>query len=243
MDLFAPSSVGVTLLTLPIAAGVGWAYGFVGHVGYSKQVMGTDAARTRAGLIGLAVALGLLIFFRHGINSQLRDGLTVWFQDTLHNSNPILILFLGLPLALLVMAAGLTIMVGGFGGAVYGIGWTLYYLPGFLMGLPIVFNWFFVKHPAEPIVSSALESGSALQTQHLRESLTPRPSDLRLVEPAYHYEHQAERARALAAKLDEDARIAEAATRRERARAALEEAEQELADVQRRGQRGGHERR
>jgi hypothetical protein len=241
MDLLAPSSVDGTILLVPIAAALGSLYGFVGRVGYSKEVSAPDPKRSRAASIGCVVAIFLVIFFRHIVNGQAADGLQRWFQQTLHQLDSILGLLLAFPLTIGVILAGLVIMIGGFLGGAVAIGALLYYLPGFVMGLPIVFNWFFVKHAAEPIVSSALEKGRELETSNLREALTPRPSDLALSKPVYHYEHQAEKARALAAKLNHDAHVAEAAMRRERARAALKEAEQELRDVERRGTRGHHE--
>jgi hypothetical protein len=193
-------------------------------------------------MIGLTVAIAVVIFFRHIINGQLKDGLLWWFNDTLNNGNPFLMLLLALPLALIVMVAGLVIIIGGLAGGIAAIGGLLYYLPGFFMGLPIVFNSFLVNHAAEPIVSTALKEGQELETRNLREALTPRPTDLKLNKPVYHYEHQAEKARALATKLNEDAHVAEAAMRRERALAALKEAEHELQEVERRTKRGRYER-
>jgi hypothetical protein len=239
--LLAPSSVGGTILFVPIAAVLGSLYGFIGHVGYSKEVAAPDPRRSRAALISCVAAIFLSIFFRHILNGQMADGLQWWFKDTLNTINPWLVLILGPPLTLAVIAAFLIMTIGGFLAAPIAIACVLYYFPGFFMGLPIVFNWFFVKHAAEPIVSPALEKGRELETSNLREALTPRPSDLGLNKPVYHYEHQAEKARALAAKLNHDAHVAEAAMRRERARAALKQAEQELRDVERRGTRGHHE--
>jgi hypothetical protein len=60
-----------------------------------------------------------------------------------------------LPVALIALLAGTTVLcallagtIGGFVGAAKGIGRLLYYLPGFFMGLPIVWHWLFVKRPA-----------------------------------------------------------------------------------------------
>ena len=55
--------------------------------------------------------------------------------------------------------------------------------------------------------------------------------------PTYRSENAAERSRVLQEKLDADAEIAKATLRRERARAALADAEQEVEEVQRRSER------
>lgn len=91
-----------------------------------------------------------------------------------------------------------------------------------------------VKHPAEPIVSPALREGRELDTAALHDALMPRQSDLTLSKPLYHYEHQTEKARALTAKLNADAELAQAAMRRERAREALHDAERDFEEAQRR---------
>jgi hypothetical protein len=52
-SLFTPSSIEGTLILLPIAAAFGWAYGFVGHVGYAKQVAYTDPERSLAATTGV----------------------------------------------------------------------------------------------------------------------------------------------------------------------------------------------
>jgi hypothetical protein len=62
--------------------------------------------------------------------------------------------------------------------------------------------------------------------------LTPTLSELALNRPLYHYENQAKKARALKEKLDEDASLAQAAIRRERAR----DAERALPSAKRRKQ-------
>jgi hypothetical protein len=92
----------------------------------------------------------------------------------------------------------------------------------------------FVQHPAEPIVEAALRKGRKLDTSALRDALTPALEDLDLDRPAYHYQHQTRKARALTEKLREDARLAEAAVRRERARAALQDAERNAPRSKRR---------
>jgi hypothetical protein len=86
----------------------------------------------------------------------------------------------------------------------------------------------FVKHPAEPIVEPVLQEGKELNVVALREVLTPKAADLDLTRPLYHYENQAKKAQALTKKLNENARLAEAALRVERKRAELREAQEDL---------------
>jgi hypothetical protein len=57
------------------------------------------------------------------------------------------------------------------------------------------------------------------------------------VKSTFHYRQQAEKARVLKEKLDADADIAEATIRRERARAALEDAERDIQEVKKRGRK------
>jgi hypothetical protein len=171
-SLFTLSSIEGTLILLPIAAAFGWASGFVGHVGYAKQVAYTDPDRSGAATTGVLVGIGP-VFYRHIINGQLLDALQQWFEQTLNDANPWVMLFFGIPLTLLVIAAGLAGTIGGFVGAAKGIGRLLYYLPGFFMGLPIVSRWLFAKHPAEPVVAPALRRGSAIDVDKLADALTP----------------------------------------------------------------------
>ena len=86
---------------------------------------------------------------------------------------------------------------------------------------PFIQGWdyLFVKHPAEPVIEQALSTGAAVDHQALSSALTPNPAEFDDPLPVWHYKHQAEKARALIAKLEEDARLAEAAIERERARA------------------------
>jgi hypothetical protein len=232
-SLFTPSSIEGTLILLPIAAAFGWAYGFVGHVGYAKQVAYTDPERSLAATTGVLVGIGLVIFYRHIINGQLLDALQQWFEQTLNDATPWAMLFFGIPLTLLVIAAGLAGTIGGFVGAAKGIGRLLYYLPGFFMGLPVVSHWLFVKHPAEPVVAPALRRGSAIDVDKLANALTPNIIKIAKPPPTYQSENQAGRARALKQKLRADAEVAEAIERRERARAALIRAEREVEQAKR----------
>lgn len=86
-----------------------------------------------------------------------------------------------------------------------------------------VADYLLVQHPAEPIVNSALRRGKELDTIALQDALTPTISELALGKPLYHYKNQTKKARALKEKLDEDASLAQAAIRRERARDAERE--------------------
>jgi len=80
----------------------------------------------------------------------------------------------------------------------------------------------FLRHPAEPVVALALwadqpvdaDALHAAMTHDLEESLHPDRS-------IYYYRRQTDKAHALKALLDADARLAEAAIRRERARRQL----------------------
>jgi Pyruvate/2-oxoacid:ferredoxin oxidoreductase delta subunit len=85
---------------------------------------------------------------------------------------------------------------------------------------PFIQGWdyLFVKHPAEPVIEQALSSGEAIDHEALASALTPDPAEFDDPKPAWHNKHQAERARALKAKLEEDGRLADAAIERERAR-------------------------
>lgn len=85
------------------------------------------------------------------------------------------------------------------------------------------FDYSFVEHPAEPTVNEAVRRGKRLDTRTLQHALTPSESALDLDKPLYHYQNQTKKARALKRKLDQDAEVAQAAIRRERTRAELEE--------------------
>jgi hypothetical protein len=108
--------------------------------------------------------------------------------------------------------------------------------------VPFVKGWdyYFVKHPAEPIVNEALSSGTAIDNHALASALTTSAEEINNPLPAWHYEHQAEKARKLKEKLDRDTELARAAIVRERARAALEDEQQaSAADARERVWRGG----
>lgn len=101
-------------------------------------------------------------------------------------------------------------------------------------------DYYFVKHPAEPLINQALSSGTAIDNHALASALTTSAEEINNPLPAWHYEHQAEKARKLKEKLDRDTELARAAIARERARAALEDEQQaSAADARERVWRGG----
>jgi hypothetical protein len=107
------------------------------------------------------------------------------------------------------------------------------FIPYGLWHVPEIIRWldyFFVKHPAEDSIASALERAEPIDARAVSEALTPRDPGGFLV-PAFHYKHQTESARALAEKLRADAELAEAIVRRERARAEAKEVEADAAQA------------
>jgi hypothetical protein len=90
--------------------------------------------------------------------------------------------------------------------------------------------WLFVPHPAAAIVLPALHSDQKIDAKGLARTLAQGATDTGS-KSTVEYEVQAEKARRLKEKLDADAEIAEATIRRERARAALEDAEREVAEA------------
>jgi hypothetical protein len=104
-------------------------------------------------------------------------------------------------------------------------------IPSFARG----WNYLFVAHPAAPIVGRGMR-GKSIDVEGLAGTLADGAHDSG-VEATYHYEHQAEKARALAEKLNADAAAAEARAERERRRAELAEANRLLEDARRRSER------
>jgi hypothetical protein len=101
-------------------------------------------------------------------------------------------------------------------------------------------DYYFVKHPVADIINSALGNNTPIHGQSLAAALTTNPAEIRYPLPAWHYEHQAEKARKLAEKLDRDADLARAAIARERARNELKcEQEASAADARERVWRRG----
>lgn len=103
----------------------------------------------------------------------------------------------------------------------------IFYVAVFAFGIiiykPFLIGWHYlwVEHPAEPIINQAIDDGQAIDGDALAKALTPTGIDLfDIQQPAWYSEQQTKKARALKEKLDEDARLAEAAIARERAWAA-----------------------
>jgi hypothetical protein len=103
-------------------------------------------------------------------------------------------------------------------------------VPAFLRG----WNYLFVAHPAAPLVRPAVR-GQSVNVEGLADVLAEGAHDSGDA-ATYHYQHQAEKARALAAQLNTDSAIAEARAERERRRAELAEAERFLKETRRRSE-------
>ena len=132
-------------------------------------------------------------------------GITGWFWPAASTSNPY-------SFSATMVMVGSTFVIIGF--PVF----IVLNLPALMRG----WNYMFVKHPAEPIVAPALQSGTAIDTRALARTLGAgaRASE---THPAYHYENQAEKARALRDKLDS-------------ARAEVSAAERALEEAKRRAE-------
>jgi hypothetical protein len=98
-------------------------------------------------------------------------------------------------------------------------------------------NYLFVAHPAAPIVRPATR-GQAADVEGLADVLVEGAEDAG-EHATFHYEHQTEKARALARKLNEDSAVAEARIERALRRAELAEAEQALAEARKRKGKSG----
>jgi hypothetical protein len=107
--------------------------------------------------------------------------------------------------------------------------YIVYYSTAFLQG----WNYLFVRHPVTATIIPAVRTGEAIDTASVAQTLTEGASD-EGSKPAYHYEHQAQKAAEVLEQLERDTAVAEAALKRERARADLAEAEAELTQRQRR---------
>jgi hypothetical protein len=105
------------------------------------------------------------------------------------------------------------------------------------------FDYLFVTHRVEPIVLPALRRGRAIDKDAFADALMPQTGDLDASTPVFRSQNQAARARAVRGKLEVDAQVAEAMERRERARAALKDAEREAEEAERRAKDRRHERR
>ena len=104
-----------------------------------------------------------------------------------------------------------------------------------LFMLPFLRGWhyLFVRHPAAIAVAPQLRTGALFETRMLHEALRPNPTDLHSHPPAYKSWNLFERARALKDKINADADIADAAMRRDRARAQKMQAEADLRAARR----------
>ena len=100
-------------------------------------------------------------------------------------------------------------------------------------GLYRAFHYFMTTHPAEPIITPALEEGTRIDTRALSRELTKGLGDPGTHSTAY-YETQTKKAEVLKKKLDADREIAEATVKRERARAAALDAERALEEAKKR---------
>lgn len=105
----------------------------------------------------------------------------------------------------------------------------VFYVPAFVRGR----HYLFVAHPAGPVVAPSLRSGTLFQKERLGQALRPKPSQLHQHPPAYQSRNLLEKAQALKDKITADADIADAAMRRDRARAQQMEAEAELRAARR----------
>lgn len=105
---------------------------------------------------------------------------------------------------------------------------------------PLMRGWdyVFVKHPVQPLVETAIGDGTSIDTRGVAKTLKAGAYD-RGAHPAYHYENQAEKARAIRDALEKDAAAADALRRREEARAELAEAERQVEEAKRRAGRTG----
>ena len=121
-------------------------------------------------------------------------------------------------------------------------------IPAFLLSLLVPFfcgipraistlDFILRRHPAEPVVLSALRNRTAVDPNAAAKALTPSADDLDSIGPAFRSENQTARARALKEKLDADAALAGAIEQRERSRAALMRAQREVREARRKGGR------
>lgn len=99
------------------------------------------------------------------------------------------------------------------------------------------YYYLFVRHPAEPIVTPALTSGAAINHNALADELEKAMASAG-GKGAIYNEDQALKAKALRDKLDADAELAAATVRRERARAAAREAEEDFKTILKRKHEG-----
>jgi len=90
------------------------------------------------------------------------------------------------------------------------------------------FHYLFVRHPAEAVAGEALRSGDLFDKEKLVDALTGETHDLQEHPPVHETLNLLRRAQLLREKIEIDGDIADAAMRRDRARAAQAEAEKDL---------------
>jgi hypothetical protein len=94
-------------------------------------------------------------------------------------------------------------------------------------------HYLFVPHPAEAVAAEALRSGDLFDKDMLADALTGAVDEFDQYPPLHETENQLRRAHALRNRIEVDGDIAEAAMRRDRARAAQAEAEKDLREARR----------
>ena len=200
--------------------------------------------------IGTVLVVGIACLFGEMIVAGLSIEIIHWFKPV-HEGGTIL---LNIPVLLVGWIASksqdetedgksLTLRIFVFATILCIVVLIGYWLPilawlaafGFVYGKKFLAGWhyLFVRHPTEPIVTPALRSGDAIDHKALAKALRKEMDDEGF-KPVFHYKNLAEKARQMREKLDADAEIAEATIRRERARAALLDAEREVEEAKRR---------
>lgn len=97
-------------------------------------------------------------------------------------------------------------------------------------------DYFFVRHPAESLISPAVNVQASVDTTSLAREPAGGATDPGEA-AVYHYEHQAARARDLKDEIDAKATAIEARAQRELRRAELAEAKRHLEEAQRRSEK------
>jgi hypothetical protein len=124
-------------------------------------------------------------------------------------------------------------MTVAFGHPIVYAGWGLAFIVTYGKKFVGGCHYLFVRHPTEPIITPALQSGDAVDHRAVGRVLAGEAIDGG-AKPTFHYTNQAKKAREAAENLVADAKLAELKLRRERARAALLDAEQEVREAQKR---------
>ena len=119
-------------------------------------------------------------------------------------------------------------------------------ITAFLYAVPAVFfllfyssfifagvHYLFVRHPAEVVAAEALRSGDLFDKEKLVDALSGDPQDFGEPPPLHQTQNLLRHAQLLREKIETDGDIAEAATRRDRARAMQAEAERDLREARR----------